>query len=242
MQPLFVLLMYPAVIFIVLQPASFRWVYKHRTEKLSLEFTRKALQAEFEKGGRWLLLGKLFLSAVLLCVWVKWTGFAPALLTTLSGSIPASIGTGLLAGALLVCGKFLFRDLIRRVPFVRPDPSQHPQTRGSILVWVLILVLGAAFEEPWRALCLIAFREAGWSLVLGVILTSGAFVFAHVTGFPGRIPTINYEDSWEFLVGVFLAVLFLKYGNIVVPYVTSVVFSIANFVLLRRAMNGWRAH
>ena len=257
MAPFLVLLLYPVVILVVARPAAIGLAHRIRVEDaplqttraplrpgvermlrmgLRLQATREALQKEFEERDRWLLIGKLLLAATLLFAWMKRYGFSAALLGVFSRSIRASAATGLIAGALLICGKLVFQGLIRRILWAPSALSEHPQSRGPVLIWLITLVVGGTFEEPWRAACLLACREAGWSQLLAVTATSVAFVVAQESGFPARIRTDSFEEVWVFLTGVFLAVLFLDFGTILIPFVASLSYSIANLALVRRAI------
>jgi hypothetical protein len=228
------LLIYPFVVLIVMPPAAFRRVNASRGETLLSK--RKAVEREFERGGQWWLPVKSLIAAALLLVWTRKYGFSAADLGVASRPVLASCETGFVGGALLVCARVLFQRLVRLVPHVRSDPSRYPELREPVLVWLILFVLGGAFEESWRAFCLLACRDAGWNLALAVVLSSEAFVFGQTIGLPMRVPIDNFEEVWLFFLGLSLAVLFLVFGTVLVPYVASLVFHAANFFLIRRTL------
>jgi hypothetical protein len=260
MGSLLVLLIYPFIILVVVDPSFFRSARRLKEELpgWGQALARyEILVKEFEGSGRWLLIGKFFIAAAFLFVWMKSYDFSVAALGLSSRPTRVSLEMALAAGILLLCGKVVFEPLwmrcvsfvslwfervrearrgvpARGIPPPAPDPSQHPLSRGPMLLWVLTFVLGGAFEEPWRAFCLVSAREAGWHSFIAVALSAGAFAFAQETGFPARSTT--YEDVWQFGVGVFLAILFLEFDTVVIPYLAFLVYNIANLMLIRRAV------
>jgi membrane protease YdiL (CAAX protease family) len=235
LAPWLILLLYPTVIFLIVQPRAFRLARARKPGVTGMVALRASLEKELDESGRWLLIGKLLLAAVLLLAWMKWYGFTPEQLGIFSLSVRASFAMGSVAGALLVCGRMVFQGLVHLLPGVPPSHPKHPQSKGPVPIWFLTFIVAAAFEEPWRAFCLLAFVEAGWSQITAVTVTSIAFVHAQRSGFPPRIPGPNFEEVWEFIVGVFLAVLFLRLGTVVVPFVASLAYNMANLAVIRRA-------
>ena len=70
------------------------------------------------------------------------------------------------------------------------------------------------------------------------VLAAVAFSIAHVSGLPARVaPGISVVFA-EMLVGLILGALFLWSGNIVVPFVSSIVYFISTFFIQRRSLFG----
>jgi len=237
---LLVLLMYPAVILLVVQPRAFRIVRSHGGQLFRPRVSREVLADELEQSGRWLLIAKFGLAGALLLLWIKIYRFPLITLGVSEKVILIGLKAGFLSAGLLTCGKLLFQILIRRVPFVHLDSAKHSQSRGSILLWIATFVLAGLFEEPWRAVSLTTCIDAGWGQILAVSATAAAFVFAQTSGIPSRVSTANYEGTWEFIVGLFLAILFLKFGTIVVPFVASLIYNIVNLLFIRKDFDGTR--
>src|SRR5271163_3813582 len=122
---------------------------------MELVGTRTVLEKELEGSGRWLLIGKLLLAEALLFVWMKHYRFTVEQLGIFSKSLDGSFVTGLVAGGLLVCGGVAFRGLMLRLLGASKGPSPHPQAKGPASAWLLTIIFGAQFEEPWRGFCLL---------------------------------------------------------------------------------------
>jgi hypothetical protein len=211
-------------------------MYRRKPHWTQLQRMRHDLERMLEPSGRWFLLGKLLFVGLLLLVWMRIYDFSFAVLGVFQHSFRASIGIGLLAGVLAICGKGVFPSVIRLAPIVDLDARRpHPQSKGPVALWLLTFFLGGVVEEPWRAFSLLAWRQEGWGELSAVIATSIGFVIAQESGgFPSRIASTDYERLWQFLMGVFLAILFLRFGTIVIPYVAFLIFNVANFVFIRR--------
>lgn len=233
MAPWLVLLLYPVVNLLIAQPRAFRLARERRPGLMGYLASRELLQQELEDTGRWLLIGKLLFAAVILLAWMKWCGLSVTQLGVFSVPLGLAIPEGLVAGALLVCGRVAFLGLVHRLPFAPQKRPKHPQSKGPVAIWLLTLVVGVAFEEPWRACCLLAFTHSGWSQTFGVTVTSIAFVHAQMSGFPARIPGANFEDIWAFIVGALLGVLFFRSGTVIVPFVASLSYTLTSFALTR---------
>lgn len=100
-------------------------------------------------------------------------------------------------------------------------------------MWFLIFVAAGAVEEIWRACCILSLQASDFSSTTAVAATSIAFVFAHMSGVPGRIVGIREEALWELLFGLALGILFVEFGNLTTPYVAALEFNIGNFYLVR---------
>jgi hypothetical protein len=74
------------------------------------------------------------------------------------------------------------------VPFENPD---HSATRGPIVVWTIIILLGACSKELWRALALYLLRHDGMTTVNAILLTAAVFALSELGGRPSLI------SSWH---------------------------------------------
>ena len=222
---------------VVLDPRGLRLVRARRSglmTPMELIATRALLEKELEGSGRWLLIGKLLLAGALLLMWMRHYDFTVARLGIFSNHIGPFLLAGLVAGGLLVCVAMIFRKVMNHLPNASKDPLVQPQSRGPASLWLLTFFVGALFEEPWRALCLLSCGDAGWSRYVVVIVSSVFYVLALEAGFPPRISGSNFEDLWAFLAASFLAFLFLRFESVMVPFVASLAYSTLNFAFIRR--------
>jgi hypothetical protein len=107
------------------------------------------------------------------------------------------------------------------------------------MFWIFVFVIGGAIEEVWRAFSIQALQWIGWSPAVTVLVSSAAFVYANLSGIPGRIPgRPGTEVGWQFLLGCALASLFLVTGLVAIPFLVGLIFNCTNLFLIR---HGWRA-
>jgi hypothetical protein len=230
LEQLLILLIYPAGMSIPINPAAFRWSRKHPQPMRQIP---PAMVDEFEDRGRWYLFANFCIVGALLFLWMRKYKFSPAQLGVSSNRLAMTFATGLIAGGFLIFGRMIVQRLI---PGIRLGLSNHPFCRGPAWVWLFTFIVNGIVEEAWRAFALMAMYAADWNMPLAVIFISIASVVASRFGLPTRIPGIYQEESWLFVVSVFLAVLFLTFRNALVPYVASVAFNASILFLIRRTI------
>jgi hypothetical protein len=213
---------------VISTPAALRWVLKNRGRQIPV-----SLRWGFEESGRWFVLVKIGLVGLSLILWTNVYRIQAVALGLPPNSWWRSCVLGFLSAALLVILRTQFRPSSLRSNSPR---ELHPMARGPLGAWMLILFAGGFVEEWWRALSLLAVQEAGFSAILGIIPTSAAFTYAHMSGIPARIPGRIEEILWELMVGVALASLFVATHTIVTPYVAGLAFNFANLLLIRRCI------
>ena len=141
---------------------------------------------------------------------------------------------GIIASALLICGRLVFEALY---PRVRQLLSQHPLARGPAGFWAVVALVGGAVEEPWRAFSLLALQRVNMGTGSAILVTSIAFFFAHLAGIPSRIPgRPSSWGIWEMALGAFLAWLFLTSNSLIAPFIASVIYHLGNLYLVRRGV------
>jgi Type II CAAX prenyl endopeptidase Rce1-like len=206
------------------QPSIFTWVRRHG--KGALPQAELAAAAE---NRAWYF----FQISIVVCVLCLWARYHPSLLAQLSLGTKNAVRcstAGIVAGSLLLLARFAYvshpRHRTSRL-------TEHPFTRGSVRTWFLIFVAVGALEEIWRASCILSLQVNDSSSTTAIAVTSIAFVFAHMSGVPGRIVGIQEEALWELLFGLALGILFIAFGNLITPYVAGLEFNIGNFYLMR---------
>lgn len=115
---------------------------------------------------------------------------------------------GIFAGVLLVLTQ---RLLLNSIPINPEHPFTSRVRKGSISLWVLLLMAGAFSEELWIAFCLVTLKSAGHSSGLSVLLTCMVFAAEHYSyRFWGVLAVA--------LKGIISALLFLHYGSLFVTF------------------------
>jgi membrane protease YdiL (CAAX protease family) len=105
--------------------------------------------------------------------------------------------------------------------------------RGPIALWLTIFASGALAEEFWRALCILAFHQNGYSAASAVLLLAFAFAEAHVAGLPPRIPGGLENVAPEMGIGVILGVLIIWSGSLLPACLASMAYYTSNLFWLR---------
>jgi hypothetical protein len=228
-----ILLLYPGVIAFgyVLDPArstltAFQITYPGEHARPAVQY-----QAAKEDRGRKLIFVKLSVCALLLAVWISFFHFDLVGLGLRIRMLPRAIGIGFLASILLLGGRYAF---MRLLVGSGSKSGESYMVRGWMGTWILIFIFSGVVEEIWRGLSINALKLWGGNDVTVVILTSIAFLFAHLSGIPSRVRGTRGEGLWETLVGVGLAILFIASGTVIVPYVASVLYYLVCCAAVRR--------
>jgi len=141
-----------------------------------------------------------------------------------------------LAGAIGAATMLLSRQTVAYYSrnSVYPESNEY-LLRGSAALWLAVFLIGGFVEEFWRALCIVAFEQSNYNAASIILMTAVAFSIAHQSGLPSRIAPGLSNAGAEVLLGLILGVLFAWSRSLVPPYVASVLYYSANFVLTRRA-------
>lgn len=177
-------------------------------------------RARMEIVGRRLILFRFIV--LLLLLFATNGSLVGNLLRSASTHIAATAVTGLTIGLALVFAGRLF------------SPVNGYFSNGSIALWMAIFILGAVAEEIWRALCIVDFQEIGWSAPATAALTAVVFAITHLAGRPSRILANGF--LFEAIVGLGLAVTFLRTESLVAPIVASLLYFPVSFLLARRRL------
>jgi hypothetical protein len=183
-----------------------------------------------ERRGRWFIFIRLATAALLIILWIQISGFEVSDLGLRRSRAPSMYLVGVLTGVLVVGARIGYQSLSSHVG---REPLSHPLSRGPAWIWILTFLGAGAVEEPWRAMSLHALTDAGCNSLLGVLLTSIAFMFARLSGIPSRIPGTVREGLWEALTGAVLAALFLTTRTVLAPYIAGLTFNVASLYLVR---------
>jgi membrane protease YdiL (CAAX protease family) len=217
---------YPAIILLVFDwmGASSRWAAKHKSF-----FPPSELTAKQERLGRPLLLGKYVLLSLALRGLAGSGLWQVVPITSHSRPWLVIIAAGAVGGvAMLVCRRAISLLWPRAAAAEKHDYF----LRGSVALWLTVFLVGGFVEELWRALCITVFRQNGYSTASVVLLTAFCFGFAHLSGRPSRVSPGG--TSAEMIIGLMLGAIFVWSGNIVAPYLASVIYFTYSFLLVRR--------
>lgn len=214
---LILLFSYPLVILLI---ADWAMVWPtRRGNKVSLVLTAEK-QTRMEVVGRKLILFRLVILFVIL--WATNRSLVGDLSRSALMHIPSAAITGLtIASGLLLASRFL-------------SPINGYFKGGSNRLWMAVFIVGAVAEEIWRAICIVDFQEIGWSAPATAVVTAVAFAVAHLAGRPSRILPGGF--LFEAIVGLGLAVSFIRTGSVVAPIVASLLYFPVSFLLARRKL------
>jgi membrane protease YdiL (CAAX protease family) len=223
---------YPATIILV-----FDWFGKasRRAMKTKSMVMPPDLKLLEERKGRFLFIPK-YLILLLILRGLAGTGLWYFISTKVQARplfIAACCGV---AGGIVILA---FRHLISVfVPAVALNEENGYFVRGPILLWLSVFIIGGFVEEVWRALCITSFKSNDYTGLSADLITAVAFSIAHVSGLPARVAPGIAVVFAEMLVGLILGALFLWSGNLVVPFMSSIVYFISTFFIQRRSLLG----
>jgi membrane protease YdiL (CAAX protease family) len=219
---------YPGIVIFVFRwgGPSGRWARNHRSFFLPPDLKRKS-----EESGRHFLLIRLALLVVVL------RGLAGAdffwhtvPIATHSRVWLVLVVSGIAGGVAMLA----FRRLLSSLSAVAASAENNEYfSRGPLIVWLAVFFLGAFVEEFWRALCIVAFRENDYGALSVNLLTAFAFSVAHLSGLPSRISPGAASAGAEMIMGLALGGLFIWSGNLLTPYLASVIYFTSSFFIVR---------
>ena len=226
-HPWLAVLLYPCALAFLPEPVAGKWGLDHGFQPMPAETRDRA-----ERNGRYLL----FLQFIIIIGEVVYLARKYSIPWSDIGmrfeSWPRLLMVGAAVGLMLVATRaltgLLFPHLDSR------EESEHPFVRGPAALWVLLLLMGGAAEELWRAISLVTIMEAGWTPTAAVAGTSIAFVLGRSAGIPKRIREILEELFFTMVVGAILAGLFLVFRALLVPYLTHLILNLTLLYRLRR--------
>lgn len=225
-----VLLLYPAVIFLLPEPAAARWGWRQR----GIVLLPESLRSRSERNGRYLLLAKFALVIGMVIYSARRYHLLLSVLGVGLRTWPLSLIIGFVAGTLLLFWKNLLEIWF---PRLRSHSSEHDVVRGGVVTWILIFLAGCFCEELWRAFCLTALRKADFSLPFVVVVTSISFALAELGGIPSRLLAIWEDVVAAMTIGVLLAVLFLAASSLLTNCSANLIFNLSNMYLMRKRYN-----
>jgi hypothetical protein len=219
------LVVYPLSMFLLPAPMAFKWMRSHGSEPMP-DAMRSAL---LEDSRIWYFVPLSIVAFVLFL----WTLYKPVLHEQLLGAVKEPLHHSV-EGITVAVILMLLRFGYVMQPYFRVNRLQeHSFASGSLTLWLLTFIVAGAVEEVWRACCIFSVQAVGAGSIVSIGGTTLAFVFAHMSGIPGRMVGIREELLWEILFGVALGSLFLWLGNLVAPYVASLLFNVFNLFLIR---------
>jgi len=218
-NPYFAVALYPILASLLADPATLRWGRDHRFDPMPPSLERRT-----QRTGRLLWIPRY---AILLA----YVMYGLRAVTIQKGAPLRSAIVGLIVGAALVQVRLLLITLWPNLSFAN---AAHPALLGPVGVWSAIIVLGGISEELWRAFCLVSLRRGGSNLEAEILATSAAFALAELCGRPSRISSQREEIVFTFMVGVFLAALFLTFHSLSMIICANIAYSGLSFYRLRR--------
>ncbi|MGA7920495.1 MAG: CPBP family intramembrane glutamic endopeptidase [Candidatus Acidiferrales bacterium] len=103
---------------------------------------------------------------------------------------------------------------------------------GSVILWVTVFVVGGFVEEYWRAFCVVALQQNGYTGIMANLLSAFAFLLAHLSGLSSRIRPGAAGPAM--IMGLIFSGLFIWTGNLVAPCVASIIDFTMNYFQVRR--------
>jgi membrane protease YdiL (CAAX protease family) len=218
------LLLFPLLGYLIPNPVSFLWGFKHGSAPMPPEVARRADSID-----RYMLfLFHAVLVAALLLLMRRHSVSASKV-----GLRPDHWQFYLLIGCAAGVAWAGFTRILLwfgpRSPRRALDESKAPIfARGPAVLWILRFLVGAFAEEFWRAFCLFALKSRGHSLPLAVIITALAFGAGHLSlGVWGALGVATF--------GIAAALLFLLTGSLLVTYPAHFIVNVCGMYWVRRA-------
>jgi hypothetical protein len=219
------LLLYPAVIYLIPEPSAFVLGWKSG----KLVFPSPIARLESQKNGRILLFLKFIVVAgtILLCV----RKYQRALTAQEIGRLGWRTSTliGLLGGVFLSFWRKLAQASF---PRLKSRAHENDLANGPAFSWILIFISGSFCEELWRTVSLLCLGDLGIPLI--VFLTSICFALAELGGTPSRLLGIWEDVVATAIVGALLAGLFLSAGSLFANCLANLTFNLLTLYALRR--------
>lgn len=134
----------------------------------------------------------------------------------------AALIVSLLAGLVLICWAYAMKALTSKAREAGSGPTRFlRQPTHKIL---LILILGGFAEELWRAVSLSISRQAGFSGLSAVLITSIIFGVGHVSSFKS-LGSAAGRATGPAIVGIASAALFLWWQTLLIPWIAHVMLN-----------------
>jgi Type II CAAX prenyl endopeptidase Rce1-like len=207
--------------------AGSRWARENRSF-----FGPPELARESEDSGRRFILIRYALLLLLLRGLAGRTLWKVVPVTPLSGVWLQPVLFGISGGIILLA----FRRIISLLsPRAASAEMNDYFLQGSVILWVTVFVVGGFVEEYWRAFCVVALQQNGYSGIVANLLSAFAFLLAHLSGLPSRIRPGGAGP--EMIIGLTLGGLFIWTGNLVAPCVASIIYFTSNYFQVRRRFN-----
>ncbi len=180
-------------------PLRFAYAFRQGFEGRELKPMSEELLEKAERIDRYMLIPRDALAVSLISLFMYWQSLSIFRVGLQLDNWKISVAMGSAAG-LMRAG--LASAVNVSFPAVRRGPNKDYMRRGSLLLWVPSLLLGAFAEELWIAICLVSFMESAYPIGASVGLTVIAFGAIHFRyGF--------WAAAGIAMVGVFYCLLFL---------------------------------
>lgn len=218
--------MYPLLAYLLGDPVVAKWGLDHGAlAPMPPEAERRA-----QRIGRYLWI----LRYLVLCSYIFYvmhrSGVSLVTARLNSHYLIRSLGGGISVGVLFLLVRKSGSSLWPGLSFENP---RHPVLTGSLIVWLLIVVLGSFSEELWRAFCLIALHNASVNALFAMVITSVVFALSQLGGRPSRISSTPEEVCFTALVGFGFAASLLASRSLLFVLTASIIYHVSALYLLR---------
>ena len=183
-----------------------------------------------EAYGMKLYFVKFVVVAILLAGWAR--AFSISLVSLFYwNDFPKNSLLYILLPAVVMIGlRILFFLSVKRVQLPLLDSGL---VRGTLPMWIAIIILGGLIEETWRSATLVVFLKQGINTGAALVLVSVGSSFCRLLGIPGRNSGKAEEVIWNFCLGIALGGLYLFSRAAFVPFAVNVIYYIFNSAFLR---------
>jgi len=199
-------------------PTEFSWTFHHGFEPMPAEVRERAAKTRRFAS----FLGDTLVVGLIVFLLLK-TSIQPTRVGLHLDDWKRNVIAGIVTGILIV----LVQGWM--AAFTPADP-EHPFTyaarRGSVLLWVSILLGGAFSEELWIVFCLVVLMTSGYSTFVSVVMTLAVFAAVHYLYRFGVIAV--------FLKGAISAILFLWSGSLIPSFLYHFIGNLGSLYLARR--------
>ncbi len=211
---------HPAVSFLMPEPVSFCWAYRHGRMGSRIPPMPPELRQRSERNSRYLSLVQDALLMAFVFYWMRRYSLPPTSIGLRLDRLGISVSAGVAGGlSMLGWGALVRRAVgavVGRAVGRGALQSQELSAHGRDWIRALRLFSGVFAEELWRALSIVCLEQTGHSVLSAVIISSIVFGVGHLQTGPrlaGKLGLISGVGTG----GAVFALLFVFSRSLVTP-------------------------
>jgi membrane protease YdiL (CAAX protease family) len=206
---------------LTLNPVRFSWGLCHGLEPIPLELVERVQLFD-----RYVLFIRDVLTISFVAGLMFWQSVPAAHVGLRLDEWKSNVAIGVVAGVLHVAISSVLTTL---VPAAGNMPAMAYMRKGPIPLWIFLLITGAFAEEFWIAICLVVFRDTGYSTGLAVVFTAAVFGAMHFEYHFGGALALA-------MIGAISCLLFLWTGSLFATCLFHCIRNLGILYRLRRSM------